>query len=68
MAVAVPDPDFGKIFPTVCPYPTVAGFQSAPLHRPCCLSDRDSAPREGIASGVDGVDEEGRRAGFEGMA
>ena len=61
-------PGFRGDFPTLCPCPTAAGFESAPLHRPCCLSDKDSAPREGTASEVDGVDEEGRRAGFEGVA
>ena len=68
MAVAVPCPDFGEIFPPHAPCPVVAGFLSAPLHRPCRISDKDSAPRVGTASEVDGADEEGRRAGFEWMA
>ena len=46
---------------TVCP--TVAEFQSVPLHHPCCLNDKDSPSREGKASEVDG----GGRGGQKGL-
>ena len=68
VAVAVPWPDFGEIFPPHVPCPAVAGFLSTPLHRPCRVSDKDSAPREGTASDVDGVGGEDGRTDLEGMA
>ena len=64
----MPDPDFGEIFPPHAPCPKVTGFLFAQLHCPCRVSDKDSAPREGTASEVDGADGEGSRAGFGGMA
>ena len=48
-------PGLREDFPTSVPCPTVAGFQSAPLHRSPAVSATET---------VDG----GRRAGFEGMA
>ena len=60
----MPGPDFGEIFPPRAPCPTVARFLSAPLRRPCCLSDKDSAPREGIASEDDGGQRGGQKGWF----
>lgn len=68
MAVAVPCPDFGEIFPPHAPCPAVAGFLSVPLHCPCRVSDKDGAPREGTVSEVDGGGRGEQKAGFKGMA
>ena len=58
-------PGFRLRFSHLMPCPTVAGFQSAPLHRrPHCLSDKDSAPREGKASIVDGGEWGGQKGWF----
>ena len=64
----MPSPVFGKIFPPHVPRPTVVGFLSAPFHRPCRVSDKDSAPRDGTASEADGGGQGGQKGWFPRMA
>ena len=63
VAVVVPCPDFGEIFPPHAPCPAVVGFRSVPLHRPC-RQPQDSARREGTASEVDGGGREWQKGWF----